>query len=101
MEKPMMIFCLRGLRTFVMVLLLASCPIAAAVSAEPTDIGSRLALFVDDHLIGEMQGDVRQQLLRPEPQEVVFVADEPWEGNTSGYYTYFQDGDLYRKIYRG
>ena len=31
----------------------------------------------------------------------MFVADEPWEGNTSGYYSYFQDGDLYRMVYRG
>ena len=64
-------------------------------------IGSRLELFVDDHLIDEVTGDVRQQLLRPEPRDVVFVADESWEGNTSGYYTYFRDGDLYRMIYRG
>ena len=70
-------------------------------SAEPIEIGNRLELFVDDHLIDKIDGDVRQQLLKPEPKEVVFVADEPWEGNTSGYYTFFQDGDLYRMIYRG
>jgi len=74
---------------------------SAVHCAEPIDIGNRLELFVDGHLIGKVTGDVRQQLLRPEPKDVVFVADEPWEGNTSGYYTYFQDGDLYRMIYRG
>ncbi len=74
---------------------------APLLSAEPVDIGSRLELFVDDYLIGQTIGDVGQQLMLPEPREVVFVADEPWEGNTSGYYTYFQDGDLYRMIYRG
>lgn len=92
---------MHGLRTLGLVLLLASCTINAAISAEPIDIGNRLELFVDDHLIGEKKGDVHQQLLQPEPQDVVFVTDEPWEGNTSGYYTYFQDGDLYRMIYRG
>jgi hypothetical protein len=70
-------------------------------SDEPVDIGSRLELFVDSHLIGEIKGDVHQYLIKPEPKEVVFETGEPWEGNTSGYYTVFQDGDLYRMIYRG
>ena len=70
-------------------------------SGEPVDIGSRLELFVDNHLIGEIKGDVHQHLIRPEPKEVVFETGKPWEGNTSGYYTVFQDGDLYRMIYRG
>ncbi len=68
---------------------------------EPLDIGSRLELFVDDYLIGEMTEDVHQQLIEPEPREVVLVTDEPWEGNTSGYYSLFRDGDIYRMIYRG
>ena len=83
------------------IVLVAISSITPALSADPIDVGNRLELFVDDHLIGEIQGDARQQLLRPEPKEVVFVADQPWEGNTSGYYTYFRDGDLYRMIYRG
>ena len=29
------------------------------------------------------------------------MTDRPWEGNTSAYYTIFQDGDLYRMYYRG
>jgi len=82
-------------------LLVAVSTITSASCAEPIDVGSRLELFVDDHLIGEVSGDVCQQLLKPEPKDVVFVADESWEGNTSGYYTYFRDGDTYRMIYRG
>lgn len=81
-----------------LVLLIAE---TAVFSAEPVDIGSRLELFVDDHLIGETKGDVHRQMITPEPKEVVFETGEPWEGNTSGYYTVFQDGDLYRMIYRG
>jgi len=72
-----------------------------ALATEPIDIGNRLELFVDDHLIAEVDGDAGRQLLRPEPKEVVLVADSSWGGNASGYYTLFQDGDLYRMIYRG
>jgi len=79
----------------------AFCCAVNAVSSDPITIGDRLELFLDDYLIAEVQGDVRQQLVRPEPKEVVFVADRPWEGNTSGYYTFFQDKDFYRMIYRG
>ena len=84
-----------------MALLMAIGATTSVFSAETIDIGGRLELLIDDHLIGELKGDVRRQLLRPEPKEVVFVADKPWEGNTSGYYTYFQDGDIYCMIYRG
>jgi len=75
--------------------------VSAAFAAEPIDISNRLELFVDDHLIAKMTGDVERKLMKPEPKEVILVTDSPWEGNTSGYYTLFQDGDLYRMIYRG
>lgn len=70
-------------------------------AAEPLAIGSRLELFVDAFLIAETSGDVHHQLHQPTPHEVVLVTDAPWEGNTSAYYTMFQDGDLYRMYYRG
>ncbi len=69
--------------------------------AEPLELGDRLELFADEFLVGEMKGDLERHLFQPEPGEVVFTADAPWEGNTSGYYTLFQDGDRYRMIYRG
>ncbi len=69
--------------------------------ADPIELNSRRELFVDDYLIETRDGDVQRQLMLPEPQEVVFVTDQPWEGNTSGYYSFFQDGELYRMIYRG
>lgn len=72
-----------------------------ALATDPVDIGNRLELFVDDHLIAEVDGDAGQQLLRPEPKEIVLVGDSSWEGNANGYYSLFQDGDLYRMIYRG
>jgi len=89
------------MRTLSSALLVLVAVASIGLSAEPVDIGNRLELFVDDHLIGETEGDVSRQMIRPEPQGVVFETGEPWEGNTSGYYTVFQDGDLYRMIYRG
>jgi hypothetical protein len=84
---------------------LAACllllPIGFSLAAEPIEIGSRLELLVDDHLIERMDGDVELQLQRPEPQEVALVTDKPWEGNTSAYYTIFRDDDRFRMYYRG
>jgi hypothetical protein len=70
------------------------------VPMQPLDIGSRRELFVDDFLIDSLKG-ARQVLQKPTPHEVVLTADRPWEGNTSAYFTLFQDGDLYRMYYRG
>jgi hypothetical protein len=84
------------------VVLFASMLVPAGLfSNEVIDVGNRLELFVDDFVIEKIEGDVRQQLMKPEPCEVVLVTDQPWEGNTSGYYSLFQDGSLYRMIYRG
>ncbi|MCS7224128.1 MAG: hypothetical protein NZ959_06190 [Armatimonadetes bacterium] len=56
-------------------------------------------LFIDDYIIEEMKG-LRKVVHRPEPKEVVFVFDKPWEGNTSAYVTIFQDGERLRMYYR-
>ena len=77
------------------------CVAAATPDQGPVQIGSRLELFVDDHLIEEMSGEARLQLHRPVPHEVVFRTDAPWEGNASGYQTVFRDGGLYKMYYRG
>ena len=73
----------------------------SAVIGQPVDIGGRLELMVDDHLIESMTGEARLQLHRPERREIVFRTDAPWEGNASAYQSVFQDGDLYRMYYRG
>ncbi len=81
---------------------LALAGLVATSSASPAvNIGTRLEPFFDDHLIARMTGDVRLHLHRPKPQEVVLVTGEPWEGNTSAYYSIFQDGEKYRMYYRG
>ena len=69
-------------------------------ASEPVEIGSRRELFVDEHLIARMEG-VALTLQKPQPHDVAIVCDAPWEGNTSGYFTLFQDGDIYRAYYRG
>ncbi|MBS3777522.1 MAG: hypothetical protein KGY70_20180 [Bacteroidales bacterium] len=63
-------------------------------------IGNRRELFVDDYLIDKMNG-AELRLHHPTPREVCLVTDEPWEGNTCGYFTIFQDDSLYRMYYRG
>lgn len=64
------------------------------------DIGSRRELFVDDHLISQLDG-AELRMHKPEPAEVAIVCDAPWEGNISAYYSIFRDDDRYRMYYRG
>lgn len=85
-----------------MVLMVGACCLAeAGPPAKPIDIGSRWELFVDDYLVAQMSGDIRLQLHPPTAREVVIIHDKPWEGNTCGYHTIFQDDSLYRMYYRG
>ncbi len=65
------------------------------------NIGNRLELFVDNYLIDKMTGNAELRLHKPIRREIVFNGNEPWEGNSCGYFTVFQDGDIYRMYYRG
>ena len=79
----------------------------AETGGEPHDIGSRLELMVDDHLLERFSGDAALHLHQPVAREVVFpngsdpVAFEDGHGLRAGhaYMTVFQDGDLYRMYY--
>lgn len=83
------------------ILLLLNGFVASANAAdESRDIGDRLEIFVDDFLIEQLSG-AALVMHKPQPKEVVIVCDAPWEGNTSAYFTLFQDGDIYRMYYRG
>jgi hypothetical protein len=80
---------------------LAGIPRSLLRAAEaPIDLGSRRELLVDDYLLESLDG-VTLKLHKPEAREVVLTCDRPWEGNTSAYYTLFQDGDRFRIYYRG
>ena len=69
------------------------------MSCQPIDIGSRLELMIDDHLIDTMGESLHLQLHKPVRRNVALVTDEPWEGNACGYSSFFQDGDRYRMYY--
>lgn len=71
-----------------------------ASAAEPIDIGSRLEPLWDQFLIESMDG-VQQVLHEPVPRDVAITVDAPWEGNTSCYFTIFEDDGLFRMYYRG
>lgn len=68
---------------------------------EPVDIGDRLELFVDDHLVDALTGDAERRLHHPVPREIVLALDQPWEGQTCAYFVVFPDGDRFRMYYRG
>lgn len=72
----------------------------AADATPAINIGSRRELLVDDFLI-ERLTDATLKAHQPQAQDAVLVCEEAWEGNTSAYFTLFQDGDLYRMYYRG
>ncbi|MFW5803237.1 MAG: carbohydrate-binding family 9-like protein [Verrucomicrobiota bacterium] len=74
---------------------------AAAVAADPYPLDDRIEPLLDDGLIDRLKGDAKQRMHRPVPREVVLRTDEPWEGNTCGYFTIFRDDEKYRMYYRG
>lgn len=57
-------------------------------------------LFIDHHLIGQMD-QVALQLHHPENRGPVLSFDKPWEGHFSAYCTIIKDDSLYRAYYRG
>jgi len=64
------------------------------------DIGTRLELFVDRHLIDELHG-AELQMHHPLPAETALAFDKPWEGRYCGYVTVIKDAEVYRAYYRG
>jgi len=78
----------------------AALPAKQAESGEPIDIGSRLELFVDHHLIERLEG-ARLRLGRPRPAGTVLKADRPWEGSFNFGYEVIHDNGVHRMFYRG
>lgn len=72
---------------------------ASAAPSGPVDIGSRLELFIDEHLVEDRTG-VDLRLHHPTPAELVLVHDAPWEGSGSGYHSVFHDGEKFRMYYK-
>jgi hypothetical protein len=67
---------------------------------KPRDLGDRLELFVDRHMIESLNG-VRHVMHAPRLAEIAVQFDKPWEGLLCGYVTVFKDGDTFRMYYRG
>ena len=85
---------------FVILLVLGMGAAVMGASEGVADVGSRLELMVDEHLIDRMSGGARLQLHRPVRRNVALVTDEAWEGNACHYRTVFQDGTPNRMRYR-
>jgi hypothetical protein len=83
-----------------LLLLVVLASIAAAPATQPIDIGSRVQMFIDSHLI-ERAENVELRLNHPQRAEIVLTLDKPWEGPTSAYYSVFRDGEIVRLYYRG
>lgn len=91
----------RTLLTWLALGLLPACGSSSSEAVElPYAIGTRLELFVDDTLGPRFGAGAIRVVHRPEPQEVVLVTGEPWEGNSSAYFTVLRDGDIFRMYYR-
>ena len=71
----------------------------AVNAAEPIDIGSRLELMIDDHLVASTSGGIHLQLHKPVRRNVALVTDRPWEGNACTYTSVFQDGKRFRMYF--
>lgn len=69
------------------------------VNKKHINIGSQRELFVDYHLIDEING-ARLKLQQPQSKGPAIYFDQPWEGPQAIYTTVLKDGDLYRMYYR-
>ena len=66
------------------------------------NIHSRRELFCDGYLLNGERTTAETILHTPVRRETVFVCDNPWEGNTSNYYSFFYDAEfgIYRMYYK-
>lgn len=78
----------------------AAVAVAAAPPSAAIDVGTRLEMFVDQHLV-DAKRNVEHHLTEPVKREVALELDRPWEGPVSAYFSVFRDGDKVRLYYRG
>lgn len=74
--------------------------VPGATSGTPVPIGSRLELFADDLLVGQLAG-CTLRLHEPTPANIALRFDAPWEGAFCGYVTVFPADGRVRCYYRG
>lgn len=63
------------------------------------NIHSDLQLFIDKYIVDKASESICFQMHRPILKELVLENNKPWEGSGCGFYSLFQDGDLYRLYY--
>lgn len=90
----------RNLLPAICLTLIAGGALAEQGRKDVLDISSQLELFVDGHLIDNMQG-VTQKLHSPVRQDVSLKYNKPWEGPVSHAVQVIEDDGVYRMYYRG
>ncbi|MBO4407253.1 MAG: hypothetical protein J5849_06080 [Clostridia bacterium] len=58
-----------------------------------------LVPFWDDHLIDRRFTDARLEAVRPERAEIVMTCDQPWEGDSTDFFTILKDDGFFRMYY--
>lgn len=95
---------LKPVQTYGVVSALLVCSVFSAVAAgghsDTIRIDSRRELFVDCHLIANLDG-LHLQLHEPRSAGVALRFDRAYEGVFSGYVTVIEDDGTYRLYYRG
>lgn len=89
--------CMHTLCLLAPILLKFAFPVQAQ---QPIDIGGRLELFVDHHLIDTMN-NAKLRLHQPADRGIVMNMDGPWEGNYSGYHSVVQHDGMFYYYHRG
>src|SRR5688572_17200816 len=79
-----------------------ACTLSTSWAQSPPvlEIGNRVELFVDEHLVERLTG-VRMELKQPRQEERVLHFNERWEAPFAGALSVVKDGGTYRMYYRG
>ena len=75
------------------------CPLMS-MGQEIINLGNRREIFVDDYLIGKLDG-LSIKMHKPRDEGAVLYFDKPWEGVFGIDATIIKDKDVYRAYYRG
>ena len=70
----------RGSFAVVSALFLITHWVSPAIGGDAVDIGKRLELFIDDHLVDKTEGDVSRHLVRP--SQTILVSFVPFHSNS-------------------
>ncbi len=69
------------------------------MTESPLQVGADRQLFVDDHIIQDVDG-VRRILHTPERRNTILQGDRPWDEASVAFMSIIEDGGMYRGYYR-